>query len=354
MAFPIQLDALPTHWEQVEATALRKLVAGTGQWCSVTDLHLLDLLGFPSAFVDLRRMLLAAQFRVTCMEALAEGGLHVRRRAERLREWRRASDNADVLGHWAAWLNRQFLLQLDDTCQYLQRLGITEPQVVARVLNVPVGEVERPLRQEDARRVRHSFQRTVEALLPRPTLVQLEARFRHKLQRWQVSLYPRHRVTRAQAFLSKLRGRVPPRVWAAAWRALWNGWATRRRMQGHGGLLGCAFGCVADAPDSIEHYAHCRRLHAILGPELALPRRATPEDRLAEFLGFHITENTHPDVAVRVAVRLAAAYRVHCFCRHGVVARGHAAEEALRQSCREAVRGHLVATRVYDASSGRA
>eukprot|EP00974_Lingulodinium_polyedra_P046081 4417845-Lingulodinium_polyedra.AAC.1 len=61
-------------------------------------------------------------------------------------------------------------------------------------------------------------------------------RLRHKLQRWQVPQFPRARAAHGLSFLLALRGRAPPRAWAAAWRALWNGWATRRRAQGGGGF----------------------------------------------------------------------------------------------------------------------
>ena len=83
--------------------------------------------------------------------------------------------------------------------------------------------------------------------------------------------------------------------------------------------------------------------------ELNLTRAATPGDRLADFLGLAYRETDGMDAAVLRAIRLAAIYRVHCLCRHGQLRRGAAAAEALQQACREVVKGHRAACRVYDA-----
>ena len=133
-------------------------------------------------------------------------------------------------------------------------------------------------------------------------------------------------------------------------------------MQGGGGLAGCMLQCSVGAPDSIEHYSNCTRLHAVTSAVLGLPRAALPEEpmrrlrarqvRLAEFLGLEARAGDDPEKAVCVAIRLKAAYHTHCVCRHGQVARGRAASEALWQACREAVRGHRRAERVYNLVRG--
>ena len=229
--------------------------------------------------------------------------------------------------------------------------GVSAAAVERRILRCNAGgRVERPLTRAQARLVQRSFQRVAGSMLPRPRVVDLEPRIRHKLDRWQVDVWPRHRVAHCLTFLSALRNKVPPRVWAAVWRSLWNGWATSRRTQGRHGLPGCMFDCSPGAPDSVEHYAQCARLHAVAGRLLGLPRHESQEARLAAFLGLDVRASMPEGHVLRVAVRLCAAYRTHCLCRHGHVRRGPAAEEALRQSCREAVRGSAAATAAYDAA----
>ena len=87
-----------------------------------------------------------------------------------------------------------------------------------------------------------------------------------------------------------------------------------------------------------------------LARELGLPRAATPQDRLAAFLGLDLRPAEDDDSVVLRGIRLAAMYRVHCYCRHGRLRRGPAAAEALRQACREVVKGHRRACSAYDAA----
>ena len=252
----------------------------------------------------------------------------------------------------ADWFPRSFLLQLDDSAGHFEVRGITPREVERRALRVGGGALPRPLTRQQTQLVKATFQRTAAASLPQLTTLDLEMRIRHKLSRWRVPLLPRIQVSRCIEFLQALRRRVPPRVWAATWRTLWNGWATSRRTQGARGLAGCMFRCSDEAPDSIEHYASCPRLHEVTGRRLGLPRAASPDARLAAFLGLDFRADSDPARAVCVAVRATAAYRTHCLCRHGQISRGPAAMEALDQSCREAVRGHSRAECIYDRAHG--
>ena len=353
VGFVMQLDGLPPQWPEAEAEAVRLLVPGAGQFTCPDDVKHLDLLGFPRALLHIEARQRAAQLRVLHLEASASGGLRVRERAAALRNSMQRTTRIAEAGTWADWFRRSFLLQLADNAQHCRHAGITPRAVEAELLTGERGQLPpRPWTMAQSKKIRSSFQRTVVAMLPRKTPVLLEPRIRHKLERWAVPQFPRVRVANAVAFLKALRGRAPPRVWATAWRTIWNGWATNRRMQGRGGLGGCMFRCSDHTPDSIEHYANCTRLHAITERDLGLPRAASPGERLASFLGLNFRAADPPSTAVLVAVRMTAAYRTHCLCRHGQISRGVAAEEALRQACREAVRGDRTAEKIYDAVHG--
>ena len=286
-------------------------------------------------------------------EAHTTGGLRVASRAAALDEALRRTDNLVLKAAWADWFGRSFLQQLDDAATVCASLGITRDAVEHRILpKSSGGRAQQPRPPAQAQRLRQQFQRTVQQMLPQPSDAELEQRARHKMERWRVDVFPRIRAINAVAFLKTLRGKVPPRAWAAVWRALWNGWATHRRTQGREGMAGCMFCCSDEAPDSLEHYASCQWVQAVAGQQLRLHRRATPESRLASLLGLDWRPGGDEEVAVRVAIRLAALYRVHCLCRHGHVQRGAAAAEALGQSCREVVRGCQRATHVYDLAVG--
>ena len=351
VGFLMQLEAIPTQrWEAVEKEALRRLVSGSTQWTSPGDLRHLQVLGFPRGFADMQRRQRATQLRVAALEDAAVGGLRIAERAAYLRQCRRHTDEIVRAVAWADWLDRSFLQQLDTNMQECRGMGVTICRVECRIL----GEAfVRPLSQQHHRQLQDTFQRTAESLLPAAGPLEMEGRVRHKLDRWVVPQWPRLRVAHAMAFLRVLGKAAPPRVWAAAWRALWNGWATARRTQGREGLPGCMFRCSEDAPDSIEHYANCRAAHAVLHEELGFHRASTPGDRLAAFLGMDYRSSDGADDAALRGIRLAGLYKVHCLCSHGACRLGAAATEALRQACREAVKGHRRAGRAYDAARDR-
>ena len=341
-----QLDEMPSdRWAAVEEAAFQKLIPGASQWAAPADFRHLKTLGFPRSFPDMPIRHLASRLRVVHFEAAAMGGLRVRRRAAALREIRLRSDQVVTAGIWASWFDRCFILQLDAAYEECRRRGVSLASVEATIFGQ---RAARPLTRADDRRLRRDFQRTASTALMASDQSNLDARVRHKTDRWQVPILPRHRADHARHFLKVIGSRVPPRVWAASWRAVWNGWATARRTQGRRGLPGCAFCCSETAPDSIEHYSSCRVVHEVTAADLQCPRLPTPEARLANFLGLDFGPTSAPDRAVAVALRAAAVYKVQCMCSHGTLRRGPAAAEALRQAIREAVRGHRSAAQVYD------
>ncbi|CAK0904154.1 unnamed protein product, partial [Prorocentrum cordatum] len=324
-----------------------------GQWSCPRDLKHIDLLGFPKSFVDMPTRQLAAQARVYYMGAASSGGMRIRGRAAVFRQAKQASDHILLQATWADWFARSFTFQLDSSAEHVEALGVARATLEREILRVDDATLlRRPMTREQARRVQVAFQRTAAASLPRATTLNLEMRLRHKLGRWAVPRLPRVRVANCLAFLQALRRRFPPRVWAATWRTLWDGWASSRRTHGRIGLAGCMFRCSPAAADSIEHYANWPVLHEAADAVLRLPRPESPGDRLAAFLGLDYRAGHGPEKAVKVSIHAAAAYRTHCLCRHGRVSRGPAAREALGQSFRDAVRGRGAAARIYDAARG--
>ena len=94
-------------------------------------------------------------------------------------------------------------------------------------------------------------------------------------------------------------------------RAYWNGWLTSRRLQRHGSVSKCIYGCIGDDKDSLEQYALCPFVWQFSQKYLGLrPPDGGPEQRMRAF--FLIDAPAPRDDAVgRAALRLAACYRVH-------------------------------------------
>ena len=258
-----------------------------------------------------------------------------------------------VPAEWATWFERSFLLQLDRNAAELADMGVTRQVVETRILATSAApHVPQPLARDQATRLRRQFQRTAQAMLPSRSDPAMEVRFRHKLERWRVHEWPRIRASHCLAFLRALKGKVPPMTWAASWKALWNGWPTSRRTQGRHGHSCCIFERSETAEDSVEHYSSCVQVQAIAGELLGLPRGKDPQERLADFLGIGWSTSRGKAVAIKIATRMSAVYRVHCHCSHGRISPGAACREALGQACREVIRGSRQATAVYDAAIG--
>ena len=347
LTFVLQLDALPVQWPAAEERALRALVPGLGQWAGVPDLHQLARLGFPTGFPDLVPLSIAMKTRVAQYEDRAHGGLRVRRRNRALEEaWRRSTTRAAM--DWTVWLDSCFVRQLAAARRRVTEAGIDITELESEL----AGGQQRPWPRGVDRQVRKKFQKTLCHRLTSLEGVQAEAwlqhRVRHKMDRWRCAMLPRRRADRAYRVLQLLGSRVPPRVWAALWRTLWNGWATNRRLQGRGAVQSCIYGCPADAPDSIEHYAVCPRLADAALTALGLPRVLGPA-AIPEFLALDpVPTGANAPQLVLKAVRVAAAYRAHTLVTHGQVRQGVAALEAFAQFTREAVRGHARAGRDLD------
>ena len=110
-----------------------------------------------------------------------------------------------------------------------------------------------PQREEGTK----DLQRELYAQLRTPQIHAAENRIRNKLQRWQRKLgTPIGTLTRRlQPRMLKLSGKVPPRVMAAVFRTIWNGWCTAARSTQT--QAPCVLQCSDTATDRIEHYACC-------------------------------------------------------------------------------------------------
>ena len=148
---------------------------------------------------------------------------------------------------------------------------------------------------------------------------------------------------------STLRGQVPCRVLAALLRTHWNGWITARRMQCQGEVIAnrCCFGC--QERDSVEHYAHRQVVAAFAWSHLRLPRPATSQARLANFLVLNRrAPQAHANELTRQALRTASVYRVHNSWRHHRLATPNAMRDSLAQHLKGFIRSHTSAIQLMN------
>ena len=175
----------------------------------------------------------------------------------------------------------------------------------------------------------------------------LRLHLRKRLDRWPLDILPGHRVERAIKVLRSLSSSAPPRVWAAVFKTLCNGWVTARRFQSRGS---CLFGCAAE--DSIEHYARCKVVAGFFEKHAGVCP-APGGDKLAEFLGLarsssqlcpHLRGGN--EQATLIALRGFALYALHRSVnalRRGTICTAEA-EQAFKAFLDGAVKGHANAS----------
>ena len=192
--------------------------------------------------------------------------------------------------------------------------------------------------------LRRDFQKVSRKVLKEASGPDPVASMRTKLMRWKLQGLPGHVAPRAHRGLCRLNGLVCPRVVAAVWRTLFNGWTTARRFQAQGQ---CLLGCRGPfQEDSIEHYAHCgvvRNFKAkFLWDALSLHEAdARSSDAKGEFitLGLNLSE-VDDDALARRAILVYAVYCTVNNIRHtNPATSGETVMDMMLQYTQEAVRG---------------
>lgn len=137
--------------------------------------------------------------------------------------------------------------------RWLQSKGITRDSILNQLVPCPSDDD-----RADFDRVRKGLQKaTLKALKSaiKPDAIQ---RIRVEVERWGLSGQPGYFtpvIGRRMRGLAKL---VNPRVHAAVFRTVRNGWCTHRRFQNRASENNkCMFLCGGQAEDSIEHYCKC-------------------------------------------------------------------------------------------------
>ena len=168
------------------------------------------------------------------------------------------SEHFDRIGVWRDWYKRNCCTVLVDNVNWLKSHGITASALYSRIVPGDVAWTA-----EDVRKVKREFQQSALKAIKLACPIRVVDRVRHKLERWRGIQYGLSgspgryspQIVRRIQQLSKL---VTPRVHAATFTTLWNGWCTHRRFQlRHLPTNVCMFKCGGAAEDSLEHYCRC-------------------------------------------------------------------------------------------------
>jgi hypothetical protein len=238
---------------EAESLSLRRFNRGPGNWCTTQELFNLDTwFGFRYRFTSVTTLALAAKARVIHCEMDAAYG-----RVKTLGDAMLDSDHRRLV--WYDWLYHSPFHNLDHANTHLTTLGLDTPTIARRIIL----ELD-PKKKDPDSTVRKNLQRFIyKGQLKSEVHLKTHA-VRRRIIRWTAlinhrrSLGPILPPRAAENFLHNLEvihSKAKPRVAAAVWKTLWNGWCTSRRFQTEGR---CIFGCASNlASDSLEHYLFC-------------------------------------------------------------------------------------------------
>jgi hypothetical protein len=204
------------------------------------------------------------------------------------------------------WLENSFANTLHSNSQICSKMGVSS------------FEVKQSLKKSrSALAPKKLFQRVATSMIAKQLCIPSHGRIFHKLERWHKQFRlttdkenPNLMVERVKRRLTFSASHLSPKIHAAHFRTIWNGWCTDRRFQVSCNSLGCRFGCGECSDDSIEHYSCCpyvKRFHE----HLHLPLRGT---FLANFLGL-CEQGREGELNVRL-IALYACYKVHSILTH--------------------------------------
>jgi exonuclease III len=338
LSFLIQLLPLPSCWASEEHDAFKKLIPGPYRWCIPTDLHQLKHhWKMPYSFRNLHCQGEAAKMRVLYREARLVAGMGAHRKSRQLREARTASTHLTRCARLRTWLDAAMSTTLVESSIRSQARGIT----IATVETKLAGNMQLPLTKARHTRILKGVQAMATDMWDTTERGNHEARLRHKLDRWQIAVLPNIRTSRATRLLAAMPRHIPPRCIAAIMRTWYNGWCTQRRFQGGPGH--CLFGNCEEAEDSIEHYSVCPALAQLANRFLGIQEQGGDlKERRARFLLLHEARPSWEkdgSEMTRRTLHLAAAYRVHCACRHAAGWQTGQAMGAYGQAVKHMVRG---------------
>ena len=340
LSFVAQLCAPSLQVVEAEQKALRLMVPGPGAWCSTEDLfYAATRYGQARDFPSVSRLCQASQKRVMDYENDRNGGLQIDSKWEELQRWCGNTAHLDRLLLWNRWFNEGPIATLRSNNTILEQQGLTCEAVTKYIGN-----------HRAPGAIRIQYQRSLSRLLAERHDHNPYWRIRSKLDRWQLPGSPGPTVTRVSRALERLKELTAPRVRAAVWRTLFNGWTTARRFQRTGK---CVLGCNEEFnEDSIEHYAHCAAVRSLsrnfLGSGVGgtQPAITSPSNAKGDFIVLGLNQGSVEDALLtKRAILVYAVYRATNLQRHSDdVASIVESSGILQQYAKEAVRGHSVST----------
>ena len=270
LAFIAQLHAPSAAVYQAEAQGIPKFLPGPHQWCTNGDaFYLKESWGQNFSFKCMEHTASAAKTRVKYMHdknRRSGNNLNpssIRQMAGLVRDPHSCCEYPNRLALWRVWYESCFARTLQENEESLRNRGFQVEEALSAIAG---GGAPWTRRQEHKQK--SSIQKYTTNWIKKKEAPDPHNRLREKIHRW-CECYGNHLgwglagppariATRIIRHLQELPQLVAPKVRAAMFRTLFNGWCTERRFQRRWGPKNtCMLGCGGGAEDSIEHYCRC-------------------------------------------------------------------------------------------------
>jgi len=245
---------------------------GPGTWILPNDSWFLsEHYGLAKSLQPLRQTAQAAQLRVACLgchfmcNRIRPKHLRVRARDnihsrwQNIKSFMNGTDYLDRIIQWNQWYQGNHCKVLVDNMQALLHRDIDPWRLYKEIAAQPHEQWD----GNSVKKIKRQFQNIAFKTIKRLQAPDTCERIRNKLERWRgvphgLSGVPGHCARAIHKRLHLLAGLATPRIRAAVFRSLWNGWTTHRSFQKRKVSSNrCVFLCGGAAEDSIEHYCRC-------------------------------------------------------------------------------------------------
>ena len=261
--------------------------------------------------------------------------------ANNIKCWSRASIYPHRAIRWKNWYAHSFASVLHDNEVAFCAKCRSSPEDI----RISIAGGPQPWSCEVREKQKRNVQKNAYALIFRPEPIN---RIRHKIYRWSENvgnyvgwgLPDNMNVTsnRIHFNLSRLHTLVAPRVCAAAFRTIFNGWCTHHRFQRrHWATNICVFGCSCSASDSLEHYCRCPVVLEVLHRKLRV--KITPRAALRLFV-LDIPRSEDDLLMCGALINYAVYTTFNTFRVKGTTRTPVVSADALGQALLNAVMGH--------------
>ena len=363
LSFIAQLEVPSKEVLAAEAVGLFRMTPGAKDWRNRQDLFFLkESYGLAASFQSVHFQAQAAKLRVVAHHELwriSKRGCEgypsqfpsISRMHQKIKHLLSFSEFPDRAIRWAGWYNNSYIFNLISNQQALAVQNIKLDPILRSLAGSD------PWNGETRDKIRPQIQRAITAEIKKKALPDPQVRLRDKIKRWykiRNNTHPRsvprfslagppHHTSAAIArCLCRLGRLVAPRVAAAVFKFLWNGWCCKARFQqrdqpGCECVLGCIQAGRINAQDAQEHYCHCPAVHEVWKTKL---RTVCPVEVALHVWLLACGQLESDDMLTSTALMIYATFMaINHYRHHGKVTRP-VAKEFLKQAVNKAVFGH--------------